>query len=721
MKRIYHYIGSVYFTLVLIPLTALFVATGTVLESLSNSHSYAAHWTYESPLFTVLLTCFFANILISALRRWPFRRRHIPFLLTHLGLLMVIAGVMVKTQFGIQGVLVSWEGSASNEVLSSKENAIVIRNKLGQKAILPVAIGNGISLDNEQWKILSTAPHSEEKIDSWIVDNTLFIHGLSPMPLPDTLESLGSIRVHNSSSEPWTVHGKVGDDPINLIKTHWMKNAHVTLKDHRDKSILFEGIALESPGLALDEKDGIFTLTWDYPPYSIEMALTEGAQPQDKATSYLGTCPIDVEISYPQSLCFLRCKEENKLFAIDSCGAIQNQKPETLVTYENGFKGIFSQLVVPFGEVPRKPKPALEILRDTLSTIKDPALLSPPLQLVFSENFPSALIQFLEQWDRSHEWFYSESGSIIPDFPVIEWGKQEELYKAAYWTIQIIEPLIEGVKQGKDLLSQLQDRKWPLIDELMHTHSLSDSVPHEKMEPVLRHLSQQIFLITEHLPKAPPYTESMNQRLYSAYLRTYGIHLSTLTPPVELEKLEDLPKLESPIIHKITSIEPMPKWEDNRPLAVLGNGNEEIALAYDPSGKKLPRPNLKGTALFNYQPKPIYIPYRLRVHEAVQINYANSSQAHRYECTAFIHDGVKEEKIVLSMNQVHETWDGFRFYLASIYPDDAGQAHQVRIVVNHDPAKYWLTYPGCMILVLGIALFYGHFGGRAQDSKIGES
>lgn len=702
MIRIWHYIGSVYFTLVLIPLTALFVGTGTILESLSNSHSYAAHFTYDNPVFALLLVFFFANILISALRRWPFKRRHIPFLLTHLGLLMVIAGVMVKTQFGIQGALVIWEGSSSSEVLSSKENAIVVRNRSGQKASLPVSVGGTVRIEDEIWKIVSTAPHSEEKMASWIVDDALLIHGLPPMPLSASLESLGAIRVHSSSAEPWAVLGATTDNSVETLKSHWLKNAHITIKDRLDHSTLFAGSASQLPGVELREEESAFKLIWNSDPYSFELPLKEGASPM---SSYLGTCPLDIAIAYPQSLCFLQTRDETNLFAIDSCGAIQKQVPESWVTYDNGFGGHFSQLVVPFGETPRNPRPVVETLRETLSTIKDPSLLSPPLQLAFSDTFPDNLISFLEHWDRLHEWYYPENGLLLPNFPKIDWAKNEELYKGSYWAVQIIEPLLAGMKQGQDLLTQLKERKWPLIDDLIKTHTDASNV-----EPLLRHLSQQIFLIAEHLPKPPPYNESMNQRLYSAYLRTYGIHLSTLTPPVELEKLENLPKLESPVVHNITKIEPLKKWEDNRPMAVLENAEEKIVLTYDPSGKKIAQGNHRGTALFNYQPKPIAIPYRVRVHEATQVNYANTNQPHSYSCTAFIN----EEKVTLSMNQVHETWDGYRFYLASIYPDNPGQVHQVRIVVNHDPAKYWLTYPGCLVLVMGIGLFYGQVNGRKK-------
>ena len=95
-RKLYHFLGSLYFALFLILVTALFVMAGTFFEAVTQSHRFAASWTYESSFFYLLLWGFFINILISALRRWPFKLSHIPFLITHLGLLMILAGVMVK-------------------------------------------------------------------------------------------------------------------------------------------------------------------------------------------------------------------------------------------------------------------------------------------------------------------------------------------------------------------------------------------------------------------------------------------------------------------------------------------------------------------------------------------------------------------------------------------------------------------------------------------------
>jgi|GEM_PF-1323483 len=123
------FLGSITFTLILIGMTALFAAASTWIESATDSHLLASQFTTSNPVFTLLLGGYFLNILISALRRWPFKCKHIPFLMTHLGLLMLLTGVFVKHFFGLQGSVYLAEGSSSNKLLLPNTFAIEVRDR----------------------------------------------------------------------------------------------------------------------------------------------------------------------------------------------------------------------------------------------------------------------------------------------------------------------------------------------------------------------------------------------------------------------------------------------------------------------------------------------------------------------------------------------------------------------------------------------------------------
>lgn len=130
-KKIFYFLSGVHFALILIATTAFVVIVGTFLESSTNSHHFAAQWTYAHPFFNFLLVLFFINILFSTLRRWPFKKKHIPFLITHLGLLMIISGTFIKNRFGIQGHLSIWEGSGAQHLILPDSYALLIEKNEG--------------------------------------------------------------------------------------------------------------------------------------------------------------------------------------------------------------------------------------------------------------------------------------------------------------------------------------------------------------------------------------------------------------------------------------------------------------------------------------------------------------------------------------------------------------------------------------------------------------
>lgn len=176
LNRLFHFLGGLPFAIFLIATTALLVIVGTILESKSDSHRYAASLTYGSPLFTLLLCGFFINILFSSLRRWPFQWKHIPFLITHLGLLMVLAGAIIKTMYGVQGQMLVLEGSGSDRVVLPHTETIVVEKR-------------DPSLPKLKWEIVDKKPHGVKQRQSWFIDNQLHIDGLKPIALnaPETL------------------------------------------------------------------------------------------------------------------------------------------------------------------------------------------------------------------------------------------------------------------------------------------------------------------------------------------------------------------------------------------------------------------------------------------------------------------------------------------------------------------------------------------------------
>lgn len=224
IKTLFRFLGSLTFALILIALAACFVILGTFLEASTDSHRYAALFTYNSRLFETLLWGFFLNILISALRRYPFKFHHIPFLITHFGMLMILAGTLIKSYFGVQGNMIIWEGSASNQLYLPESYSLLLdaRNskapefyRLNKKFISYTSIEPEISSSKNHSELKITLmgykPNSYEKLESWVKSGHLSIFGLKPFPLssyPSIEQALPEaikVKLMNSNELFWNL------------------------------------------------------------------------------------------------------------------------------------------------------------------------------------------------------------------------------------------------------------------------------------------------------------------------------------------------------------------------------------------------------------------------------------------------------------------------------------------------------------------------------------
>jgi hypothetical protein len=190
LVKVFRYLGSLRFTLLLLILFVVSVALGTAIESKTGSHKAASRWIYSNPLFLMILWGVFANIFLSALKRYPFQKRHIPFLLTHLGLLMVFGGTLLKLSFGQQGSLTLKEGTAKNhfDLDDTVALSVKLKDDLGwrQKPLERDILGRlkkHLYFDSFSAHLRGWAPHGEETLSAWIKKGRLHLLGLPLIPL----------------------------------------------------------------------------------------------------------------------------------------------------------------------------------------------------------------------------------------------------------------------------------------------------------------------------------------------------------------------------------------------------------------------------------------------------------------------------------------------------------------------------------------------------------
>jgi hypothetical protein len=783
LKQAFYFFGGIRFAIFLIAAAACFVIAGTVLEARYDSHLYAAQWTYNSPAFAILLALFFVNILFSACGRWPFKMRHIPFLTTHLGLLMVILGCLLKQWYGLQGHLFILEGSAVNEVIVPWTHALQIEARGNPKLRknIPLQIDKGLTYTDAAFPGLSvrigkTTPHAEERFQTWIKGGDAHIFGTPPLKVQDWRDSDVAINATpvafpSNRNNTWDVSVIRTDDAQKAVNQVYLQNlsVEVGLRGGRTESLVLPATeALDQPlkfaegklhilsdlSLSLNGGFNAPSLLLNWTPYLCQKEETCRVDLQGSRALYphgsnrgltgLPALEIDLKRPRPHLLIVEDSTGDCNLFAFDKHGRVHMEtfRPSSLrslIAYDRGFGGYTVQAKIPFPDFPagRKEKESADQyfldqqIRQALTTSPS---LSPPLKLLkvacdqAEVDFTSTLVDLLSLWHRTNSPLIPKHGALSTEsmkaMRRIDWGLAScDALKALEWISLLCDRLEEPSRQGEDLFVFLKNNGWPFLDER------EDSADQEGVD-LLQSLSEKMLAVAPHLPAAKgdkPRTPGEQAHLLSAYFKSFGIdyrllmnspekgdedftRLETYHESIATPHLKSPLILETPLTVSHVPDEPLYRPEDHSPglwLHITQNSKRQmVSLGYDTTGAGLKWPVLDGTHLIRYEAQRLPIPYKIRLRQARQINFPDSNQPYAYEADVLVYENGKDpiEK-TLSMNQVHETWDGYRFYLAGMSSLGSG-LKRAQIVVNHDPAKYYLTYPGGIVISIGIFLLF---------------
>ncbi len=102
-------LGSLWFAAVILVLLLVAMAFATIYETLYGTERALQEY-YHSWWFAGLLGLLAANVAATLIVRFPFTRRQIGMVVTHLSILMVLGGALVTQSRGLNGRLVIAEG-----------------------------------------------------------------------------------------------------------------------------------------------------------------------------------------------------------------------------------------------------------------------------------------------------------------------------------------------------------------------------------------------------------------------------------------------------------------------------------------------------------------------------------------------------------------------------------------------------------------------------------
>ena len=106
---VFEFFASLKLAVVLLSVIIVAEIVGTIYES-SFDAKVARAYVYGSPWFNVWLVLLGANLACSALSRWPWRKHHLAFLITHLGIITLLIGSLIGRIWGIEGTITLFKG-----------------------------------------------------------------------------------------------------------------------------------------------------------------------------------------------------------------------------------------------------------------------------------------------------------------------------------------------------------------------------------------------------------------------------------------------------------------------------------------------------------------------------------------------------------------------------------------------------------------------------------
>ncbi len=114
------FLASLQLAVVLIALYSIVLVWATTLIERNYGYESRAVFfgVYESWWFAALNVLLGVNVLMSALVRMPWKRRHLGFLITHAGILVIMTGFIVGHFWGVESRLHLFEGNAEHRALN---------------------------------------------------------------------------------------------------------------------------------------------------------------------------------------------------------------------------------------------------------------------------------------------------------------------------------------------------------------------------------------------------------------------------------------------------------------------------------------------------------------------------------------------------------------------------------------------------------------------------
>src|SRR6266446_7885704 len=180
-RRVFRFFSSLKLAVVLLAILIIGAIAGTLYESTFDA-KVARAYVYGAPWFNVWLLLLASNLIVSALSRWPWKKHHVAFLITHLGIITLLTGSLIGRTWGIEGTITLFKGEPPSNRLLVDQQQMRVRDTDGVVKGYPVEFIHRPPTPQKPWDLGLLASGGRLSI----VDYAPAIEGkLNPKPLKE--------------------------------------------------------------------------------------------------------------------------------------------------------------------------------------------------------------------------------------------------------------------------------------------------------------------------------------------------------------------------------------------------------------------------------------------------------------------------------------------------------------------------------------------------------
>lgn len=127
---------------------------------------------YRSLGFQFLLFFLGVNLAAAALQRLPWKRKHLPFVLAHIGILLILTGGILSARLGVEGTLMIPEGESGSMLELSRSVLVVTAPRASEGAAIPTAFEARawVHEPGQRWPVTLAGRSLEVSVDRYFPD-----------------------------------------------------------------------------------------------------------------------------------------------------------------------------------------------------------------------------------------------------------------------------------------------------------------------------------------------------------------------------------------------------------------------------------------------------------------------------------------------------------------------------------------------------------------------